>query len=166
MILARGARTNRAPETRKQTCLARQARSRPCGATAFNKGDVKTMVALFDESGSILDGLPPHVWHGPTACQNWYREALEAGEREGAADYSIAIGEPHHADVTGDNAYVVAPATMHSKCMASRLRSPARPRRSRCAGSRQGGAFEPGHGLRVRKLRMRQGKSRSQYARA
>ena len=34
--------------------------------------------------GWILDGLAPHAWHGPTACQDWYREALEAGEREGA----------------------------------------------------------------------------------
>ncbi len=79
---------------------------------AFNKGDVKTMQALFDESGSILDGLAPHVWHGPTACQDWYREALEAGEREGAADYSIDLGEPSHVDVAGDSGYVVVPATM------------------------------------------------------
>jgi hypothetical protein len=28
-------------------------------ADAFNKGDVKAMAALFDASGSILDGLPP-----------------------------------------------------------------------------------------------------------
>jgi SnoaL-like domain len=82
---------------------------------AFNEGDVKTMEALFDESGSILDGLAPHVWQGPTACQDWYREALEAGEREGAADYFIALGEPSHADVTGDSGYVVVPATMTFK---------------------------------------------------
>lgn len=81
---------------------------------AFNKGDVKEMAALFDESGSILDGLAPHVWQGPTACQDWYREAMEAGEREGAADYCIALGEMH-VDVTGDNGYVVVPATMTFK---------------------------------------------------
>jgi hypothetical protein len=50
----------------------------------FNKADGKTVEALFYESGWILDGLAPHAWHGPTACQDWYREALEAGEREGA----------------------------------------------------------------------------------
>lgn len=26
--------------------------------------------------------------------------------------YRITLGEPHHADVTGDNAYVVVPASM------------------------------------------------------
>jgi ketosteroid isomerase-like protein len=81
-------------------------------ADAFNKGDVKAMAALFDASGSILDGLAPHVWQGPTACEDWYRQAMEAGEREGAEGYFITLGEPLHVDVTGDNAYVVAPATM------------------------------------------------------
>ncbi|MGJ0510116.1 MAG: hypothetical protein ACR652_23945 [Methylocystis sp.] len=36
---------------------------------AFNKVDVQGMAVLFDESGSILDGLVPHVWHGATAWQ-------------------------------------------------------------------------------------------------
>lgn len=81
-------------------------------ADAFNKGDVKAMAALFDASGSILDGLAPHVWQGPTACEDWYRQAMEAGEREGAEGYFITLGEPSHVNVTGDNAYVVAPATM------------------------------------------------------
>jgi hypothetical protein len=46
---------------------------------AFNKGDLKAMTALFDPSGSILDGLPPHVWQGPTATQDWYRDVLVVG---------------------------------------------------------------------------------------
>ena len=33
-------------------------------ADAFNKGDVKAMAALFDASGSILDGMAPHVLAG------------------------------------------------------------------------------------------------------
>ena len=41
---------------------------------AFNKGDVKVMAALFDTSGSILDGMATHVWQGPTACEDWYGE--------------------------------------------------------------------------------------------
>ena len=49
-------------------------------AEAFNRGDVKAMAALFDASGSILDGMAPHVWQGPTACQDWYREVLKEGE--------------------------------------------------------------------------------------
>ena len=40
---------------------------------------------------------------------------MEAGEREGATDYFIALGEPWHVDVTGDARYVVVPATMTFK---------------------------------------------------
>ena len=33
-------------------------------------------------------------------------------ENVGASGYHITLGEPRHVDVTGDNAYVVVPATM------------------------------------------------------
>jgi ketosteroid isomerase-like protein len=82
---------------------------------AFNKGDLKAMTALFDPSGSILDGLPPHVWQGPTATQDCYRDVLVEGEQHGASDYFVTLGEPLHNDVTGDSAYVVIPATMTFK---------------------------------------------------
>lgn len=59
---------------------------------AFNKGDVKAMTALFAVPGSILDGLAPHVWNGPTASEDWYRDAMIAGEHEGAVDYFSRSG--------------------------------------------------------------------------
>jgi ketosteroid isomerase-like protein len=79
---------------------------------AFNRGDVKAMSAACADPMSILDGLAPHVWHGPTACADWYRDAMVAGEREGAKDYLVTLAEPRHVDVTGDRAYVVVPTTM------------------------------------------------------
>lgn len=79
---------------------------------AFNKGDVKAMAAKFISSGSILDGLAPHLWLGPTAAEDWYRDVLVAGEYEGATDYFVTLGEPLHANLTGDCAYVVLPASM------------------------------------------------------
>jgi ketosteroid isomerase-like protein len=82
---------------------------------AFNKGDAKAMAACFAVPGSILDGLAPHLWHGPTACEDWYRDVLAAAEHEGATDYLVTIGTPLHANVTGESAYVVVPATMTFK---------------------------------------------------
>jgi ketosteroid isomerase-like protein len=82
---------------------------------AFNKSDVKAMTALFAVPGSILDGLAPHVWNGPTACEDWYRDAMVAGKHEGAVDYLVTLGTPMHANVTGDSAYVAIPATMGFK---------------------------------------------------
>jgi hypothetical protein len=33
----------------------------------FNKGDVEVMAATFAVPASILDGMAPHVWHGPNS---------------------------------------------------------------------------------------------------
>jgi hypothetical protein len=81
----------------------------------FNNGDLKAMAATCDVSMSILDGLPPHAWQGPTACEDWHRDVMAAGEREGATGYSVTLGEPWHVDITGDRAYVVVPSTMTFK---------------------------------------------------
>jgi hypothetical protein len=81
----------------------------------FNKGDVKAMAATCDVPMSILDGLPPHAWQGPTACEDWHRDVMAAGEREGATDYIVTLGEPWHVDITADRAYVVVPSTMTFK---------------------------------------------------
>jgi ketosteroid isomerase-like protein len=82
---------------------------------AFNKGDKDTMAATCAPTSSILDGMAPHVWQGPTACQDWYRDVLVTGEREGAKGYFVTLAEPRHVDVSGDRAYVVVPATMTFK---------------------------------------------------
>jgi hypothetical protein len=68
----------------------------------FNKGDVKLMAATFAVPGSILDGMAPHVWQGPSATQDWYRDVLVEGEQRGASDYFVTLGEPLHNNVTGD----------------------------------------------------------------
>jgi ketosteroid isomerase-like protein len=80
---------------------------------SFNRGDVKAMAATCAVPASIIDGLPPHVWQGPTACEDWYRDVMAAGEREGAAGYFVTLAEPRHVDIAADRAYyVVVPATM------------------------------------------------------
>jgi hypothetical protein len=81
----------------------------------FNKGDGEAMAATFAIPGSILDGMAPHVWQGPTASQDWYRDVLIEGEQHGASDYVVTLGEPSHNNITGDSAYVVVPATMTFK---------------------------------------------------
>ncbi len=79
---------------------------------AFNAGDAQAMSAAFADSGSILDGMAPHLWVGRTAAQDWYRDVLAEGRRHGASGYAVTLGEPTHNAVTADAAYVVAPATM------------------------------------------------------
>ena len=82
---------------------------------AFNKGDPEAMAVCFAVPGSILDGMAPHVWHGASAAKDWYSDVLVEGEHAGASDYFVTLGTPLHANVTGDAAYVVTPATMTLK---------------------------------------------------
>jgi ketosteroid isomerase-like protein len=88
---------------------------------AFNRGDAKAMAACFASIGSILDGMAPHLWYGPTAAQDWYRDVLAAGERAGATEYFVTLDQPLHANVTGDAAYIVSPATMTFKVRGKRI---------------------------------------------
>ena len=87
---------------------------------AFNKADAKAMAGMCADPMSILDGMAPHVWHGPTATQDWYRDVLLEGEHLGADEDQVTLSKPLHAHVTGDAAYVVVPATMTFKLKASR----------------------------------------------
>ena len=43
---------------------------------AFNNGDESAMAAACADPMQILDGMSPHVWQGPAAAQDWYRDAL------------------------------------------------------------------------------------------
>jgi ketosteroid isomerase-like protein len=79
---------------------------------AFNAGDADGMSAMFSVNGSILDGMAPHQWLGPTAVADWYRDVMAESEHLGASDYHVSVGEPLHNDTNGDAAYVVLPATM------------------------------------------------------
>ncbi|MDG5485566.1 YybH family protein [Mycolicibacterium gadium] len=78
----------------------------------FNRGDVEQMAAAFADSAAILDGMAPHLWQGPTATRDWYRDVLTEGELHGASGYCVTLADPVHNNVTGDSAYVVVPATM------------------------------------------------------
>lgn len=82
---------------------------------AFNDGDVVTMASIFDDEGTVLDGMAPHLWSGPSAVEHWYRDVMTKSAQLGASDYAVAVGEPLHDDVSEDTAYLVFPATLHSR---------------------------------------------------
>jgi hypothetical protein len=42
---------------------------------AFNKATPGNG-GLLCRTWSILDGMAPHVWHGPTVAEDWYRDVL------------------------------------------------------------------------------------------
>jgi ketosteroid isomerase-like protein len=54
---------------------------------AFNNGDANAMAATCADPMQILDGMSPHVWQGPTAAEDFWRDALRAREHIGASGY-------------------------------------------------------------------------------
>lgn len=78
-------------------------------------GDVEGMEAMFAVPGSILDGIAPHLWQGPTAARDWYRDLLKEGRQLDATEFAVTIAEPWHNVVTDDAAYVVVPVSITFK---------------------------------------------------
>jgi len=72
------------------------------------------MASTFAVPG-MIEGTAPHVWHGRRPPRIDYRDVLVEGEQHGASGYVATLGEPRHVTVTGDNAYVVVPASMTYK---------------------------------------------------
>ena len=62
----------------------------------------------------ILDFVPTgeYVPHYTALEKGWYRDVLAEGKAHGASGYSVELGALRHVEVTGDTAYVVAPAIM------------------------------------------------------
>ena len=77
----------------------------------LNRSDVKSLVAACASPASIIDDFPPHTWQGPTACGDWAHAFDAANKRYKITDGIVTLATPWHVDVTGDRAYVVAPAT-------------------------------------------------------
>ena len=98
------------------------------------------MAATYAIPGSILDGMAPHLWQGPTATEDWYRDVLIEGKQHGATDYFVTLAEPLHNNVTGDGAYVVVPATMTFKLHGQQVTQTGESLRWRFARSPKGGA--------------------------
>ena len=76
----------------------------------FNKGDVKTAVAVCSEQTSIIDEFPPHEWHGAGACLNWANDYDADAKKNGITDGVVNLSNPRHVYIAGDRAYVVVPA--------------------------------------------------------
>ena len=51
---------------------------------SFNSGDPKAMAAMCADPMSILDGMAPHVWHGATASEDWYRDVQDRSTARGS----------------------------------------------------------------------------------
>jgi ketosteroid isomerase-like protein len=77
----------------------------------FNKGDAKSALAACADQVFIIDEFPPYQWSGSGACSTWANDYDADAKKNGITDALVTLGKPGHVDLTGDNAYVVVPAT-------------------------------------------------------
>ena len=77
----------------------------------LNKGDVKTALAACASPSSIIDEFPPYAWQGATSCADWARDFEAFNKTNGISVPIATLAKPKHVDITGEHAYVVAPAT-------------------------------------------------------
>jgi ketosteroid isomerase-like protein len=76
----------------------------------FNKGDLKSAAAACADQMAIIDEFSPHLWQGAGAFSKWVGDFDADAKKNDITDGFVTLGKPRHVDVTGDRAYVVAPA--------------------------------------------------------
>ena len=92
---------------------------------AFNKGDVNAARALHVASPVIVDEVAPHLWSGPKAFDSWLGDLGKSEAAEGKTGGVVAVSAPTREVVSGDRAYVIAPATYSFKQKGAAMREAA-----------------------------------------
>jgi len=60
----------------------------------LDEKNLQTALAVCDSPVSIVDEFPPHVWHGPTACADWWKGLSAYDEKSGITDGVATLGTP------------------------------------------------------------------------
>jgi len=79
---------------------------------SFNKGDIAGASATHAAGAdvSIIDEVPPFVWRGPNAFQEWSTALDAASKQAHITDQVVKIGAPARTESSADSAYVIVPA--------------------------------------------------------
>ena len=93
---------------------------------AFNKGDGKTAGATHLAAGvTIIDEVPPYIWHGPRAFETWAADLTKNDAAAGITEEKVTLGAVTREVVSPDAAYVIVAATYSFKQKGVAMREPA-----------------------------------------
>ena len=93
--------------------------------SAFNKGDIAGARAAHEADVSIMDEMPPHIWRGPKAFDEWVAALTAYGKAHGRTNEKVTLGAPRVATVAGDRGYVVVPSLYTYADKGKAMREPA-----------------------------------------
>ncbi len=108
--------------------LAADAPTAPVRAfiAAFDKGDVAAARATHDSGDvTIMDEVPPHIWRGAHAFDEWLASLTAFDKAHGRAGGNVALSTPRVVTVEGNRGYVVAPAVYTFTANGRPMREPA-----------------------------------------
>jgi hypothetical protein len=79
---------------------------------SFNKGDAPAAATTHSPTAdlTIIDEVPPYLWHGAEAFQAWSADLERDDKAHGITDQMVTISAPLRVETGGDGAYVVVPA--------------------------------------------------------
>jgi ketosteroid isomerase-like protein len=75
----------------------------------FNKGDVKSFVALCAAQTTIIDDFAPHLWQSANTCTDWADALAAYDKKSGITNEHVTLGAAWHVAVEGDRGYAVYP---------------------------------------------------------
>jgi ketosteroid isomerase-like protein len=78
----------------------------------FNKGDLKSAIALCATDASIIDDLAPFEWRGPGACAKWSDAYATYVKEQEMTGVTVTLAPSQTVEVSGDRAYFAARATL------------------------------------------------------
>lgn len=73
---------------------------------SFNKGEVKTAVAMCKVQSPVIDEFPPYAW---PSCAEWANAFSGFAKKNGITDGMVKMSDPKVAEVNGTRAYLVVP---------------------------------------------------------
>jgi ketosteroid isomerase-like protein len=94
---------------------------------SFNKGDAAGALATHASGAdlTIIDEVPPFVWRGPKAFQDWSAALDAASKQAGLTDQVVTLKPATRAEVSGDSAYVIVPTLYTYKQKGAAMRESA-----------------------------------------
>lgn len=94
---------------------------------SFNKGDMAGAAATHSATAdlAIVDEVPPFVWVGAQAFQNWAAALMADSKKNGMSDEKVTLKAPTRVESDGSTAYVIVPATFSFKLKGAAMREAA-----------------------------------------
>jgi len=77
---------------------------------SFNAGNVDAARSTHVAEPTIVDEVPPFLWQGAGAFDNWLASLASHDSAQGVTEQSMQIGDAVREEVTGGDAYVVVPS--------------------------------------------------------